>query len=91
MSRAVYPKSDRSNITELSSVKILMSWYLIIVNGAVASVVQDMPEFKSSSNRGDVGVNSQYLLGNVGSTKIIVDPMILSILLDLTIFSISFF
>lgn len=48
----------------------------IVVNGAVASVVQDMPEFKSSSNRGDMKTNNQYLLGNVGSTEIIVDPMI---------------
>lgn len=46
----------------------------IIVNGAIATVVQDMGEFEALG--GVYSVNGQYILGNVGQTQIVVDPMI---------------
>lgn len=46
----------------------------IIVNGAIATVVQDMGEFEALGSV--YSVNGQYILGNVGQTQIVVDPMI---------------
>lgn len=45
----------------------------IIVNGAIATVVQDMGEFEALGSV--YSVNGQYILGNVGQTQIVVDPM----------------
>lgn len=45
----------------------------IIVNGAIATVVQDMGEFEALGSV--YNVNGQYILGNVGQTQIVVDPM----------------